>query len=418
MKYDARHNRFWATTDNNYAFYLLSTEGEIIDSYSITNDDIEWIDFNPDASTAYLACFDHHLYVYSNEQDKPALKKVIGPFKFQLKQVLCVDDDHIYVLLESGEIYQVNKQGEVVNSASFKGNSIWGLDAHPEDDSIVYAALEDSSVAVLQYDSGSFGTINLTTLKRHSYGFGRIRRVMPFKDGSFTAVASSGTVFRANSDGEILWYTKLLGICRDVDINVEYTKILVGTEANLAAELDAETGEILHTFQLAHPVWAVCYSSDGQIVVGTRRQLMYIYDGQSYELKKEVKVRDNIKRYRRLDNGHILMNGPEGIVEFNPADWSIAKDWNEWVTTTVENAFILNDFVHTVSYSYALTSYDYDSGEVVDNQITVPDFPKGMAGRTTKDGQQLLMVGGRGAYVAVYRVSEEGEPIKIRDMYL
>jgi WD40 repeat protein len=418
VKYDARHDRFWATTDNRYSFFHLSLQGDITGQYAITNDDIEWIDFNTDASIAYLACFDHHLYIYANDNPEPALKQIIGPFKFQLKQVLHVDEDHTYVLLESGEIYRVNKDGVVDQQSNFTGNSVWSLDTHPSEDSIVYAALEDSSVAVLQYGVGPYESVNIKELRRHRYGFGRLRRAVPFPDSSFVAISTTGIVFKANSNGDIEWHTKILGICRDVGVSTDYSKIVVGTEAGIAVELDAGTGKLLQTFTIEHPVWAVDYTSSGQILIGARSKTIFIYDSQTGQQVHELNVKDNIKRFRRLDNGHILMNGPEGIVEFNPADWSIARDWREWVTTTVENAIVLNDFVHAVSYSYVLTTYEYETGEVVDNQITVPDFPKGLAGRTAENGKTLLLVAGRGAYVNVYQITEEGEPIKSRDFYL
>ncbi|MFD2172226.1 hypothetical protein [Tumebacillus lipolyticus] len=417
VRYDKRHDRYWASTDNSYGFSIVSADGKEKQHYKMTLDDVEWITFDESHSSAYIACFDHHLYVYSNENEQAELKRVIGPFKFQLKQVLYVSDHQIYILLESGEIYQIDQYGNQLEKTSFEGNCVWGVDAHPEDDSLVYCALEDGSVSIVRYGIGSYQTVELSEVTRHRYAFGRVRRARPLPDGSYLAVTTSGTVFLASGEGTIRWRRQVPGIVRDVDLNVDFTKALIGTEAQYAAELDVETGELLQELKCDLPVWAVTYDHQGNRYIGCRNQKILILDKDDFDSVSEIYPRDNVKRFRRLENGNILMNGPEGVCEIDTSTKEVVKRWTDWVTTTVENAIVFEQNVYTVSYNLMICSYDYESTDGFDVQLSTHDFPKGIAARKAETGESLLLVGGRAPYVAVYLL-QEGVPHKVRELFL
>lgn len=417
VRYDKRHDRYWASTDNSFGFSIVSADGSSKQHFKMTVDDVEWITFDDTHSTAYIACFDHHLYVYSNENEHAELKRVIGPFKFQLKQVLYVSDDHIYVLLESGEIYRIDQFGTQLCKSSFEGNCVWGVDPHPSDDSIVYCALEDGSVSIVRYGLGNYQTVELFEMKRHRYAFGRVRRARPLPDDSYIAITTSGTVFRASDEGVILWRRKVPGILRDVDLNIEFSRALIGSEAQYSAELCVETGEILSDLKCDLPVWAVTYDSRGNRYIGCRNQKIMIVDKDNIDSTSEIRVRDNVKRFRRLENGNILMSGPEGVCEIDTNTKEVVKRWNDWVTTTVENAILFEGSVYTVSYNQMICSYNYENTDGFDVQLSTHDFPKGIAARKDETGEALLLIGGRAPYVAVY-VLKEGVPHKVRELFL
>ncbi|MDP5274844.1 hypothetical protein [Chengkuizengella axinellae] len=417
VKYDKKHDRFWGTTDNRYGITIVDGNLENAEHYSITNDDVEWITFNKDYSLAYVACFDHYLYIYSNKNKQIQLKNKIGPFKFQLNQVCYVNDETIYVVLESGEVYQVNGTTGNIMSSIGNGNCIWGMDEHPDHPEKVYCALEDGSVSVVCYESDRYNSIKIKEVERFHYSFGRIRRSIPLKDSGFIAISTNGTVFRADASGDILWHKQLKGICRDVAYFEN--RVLVGTEDNYAMEMSLDSGEMIAEFSLELPVWAVCYDLKGNLILGMRRKMIRVLDANTKELITNIELLDNIKRFRVLNNGNILVNGPEGIVELNASTWKVEKRWAEWVTTTCENAIVDGNYVYGITYSSALISYNYHdsiSSNFLDIQ-NVSDYPKGMVIQKGKDGTSVLLVGGRGPYINAYRLVN-GIPQKVRELIL
>jgi outer membrane protein assembly factor BamB len=430
--YDARHNRHWMTTDNHGGFSIVSNHGKRIKRIQITNDDCEWLAMNQDATRVYVACFDHHLYIFDNAQEQPQLIQKIGPFKFQLKQVLHLDADHTYVLLESGELYCIDAKGAIIAQAHTGTNCIWDIVADPAQDNAVLCPLEDGGLAKISYRATEDGIYHLRVeARRPSFGFGRMRRVKPLADRSFVAGCTNGTVFRANSAGGIEWSYRTNSIIRDVAIDETDNRCVVVNEAGEILQFDLRTGSVIWSEQFEQPLWAVAYYQ-GDILVSERCMSardedsqtsiptanLYQIDAIEKEIKLSVKLSGNIKRIKTLDNGNILINGNGDItaIEYDLANRRPVSSWAAWQLNTCEDVVQMGDYVHTVTYGYQLNTYER-SGKIIDSQFSPDNYPKAVYGAKGASGTPLLLVAGRGPYISLYHV-RNGLPSITATLYL
>ena len=414
VTFDPRYNRFLFTTDNSYSLGLFNPAKRSIEKLKITNDDLEWIDLNNDFSLIYVACFDHYLHVFTNDIN-PRLKQKIGPFKFQLKQVLCTQKNELFVLLESGEIYKLNETGELLAQSPWRGNAIWTTDVHPTLPNQFYSGLEDGSVLVSEVMEVN-NSVTLRTLARLPFKFGRIRRALPLSDSSFIGISTSGYAFRATKEGQILWEQEIGGILRDVAFNSTATKALIGSENGLAIELNTLNGAELDKFNFEAPIWAVCYDHQDRRLVAERRHRLHVFDADSNHPVKRIDAFDNIKRLKVVGNS-LIVNGPGAIWEVDLDTWQIKTVLREWLTTTCENALVLNQKVYGISYNCYLTTHDRSSGEILDVQGSLFDFPKGLVHYQSTNSKDYLFVSGRGPYFALFQMVD-GIPLKTKDFFI
>lgn len=432
LHYDKRHNRHWMTTDNHRGFSLVDRESGDIKRVCMTNDDVEWLTFNEDQSIAYLACFDHFLYCFDNREKTPQLIRKVGPFKFQLKQVLNLDADHTYVSLESGEVYRINQHGLIIEEAPFGSNCIWDIVAHPEKEHQVYCPLEDGGLALIEYDADWKGQYTLSEIQRWpNFGFGRIRRVKPLMNGALIAGCTNGTVFKINSAGGIDWLQKTNSIVRDLALNTQKTEVVAVNEAGQLIQFSVATGEIIWQDQFDKPLWATCYYHD-DILVSERCMSdedqgveatvpygsLYRIDGESKEYKLSIELNGNVKRIKKLDNDHILINGNGDVsaIEYDLDERRAVQSWSAWQLNTCEDAIKFNDHIYTVTYGYQLNTYK-QCGEMLDCQFSPDNYPKAVYGANTESGVPILLVAGRGPYISLLHI-RDGVPDSARTLYL
>ncbi|MGB8954357.1 MAG: WD40 repeat domain-containing protein [Tumebacillaceae bacterium] len=409
VRYDKRHDRFWFSTDDSNAIGTTDLDGNNVKLYQFTNDDVEWISFDKEYARAYVSCFDHHVYVFSNLGPEPELVNVIGPFKYQTTNVIHVDDDEIYTSLQSGEIIRFNSLGTVIASTfEDQANSIWQMEELPGDSSTIYCAMEDGSVRIIRYGNGEYGQIDIEETDRLDYQFGRLYRIKPLVDGSFVALTGSGWVFRAKRNGALLWRKHFYGMGKGLDISPDLKKVLFANDQGLLGELDIEDGSILQTKQFPHALWSCGYNCSGRIVVAHRQVFLNILNSDMSDYGM-LQVGDGInKRFRRLENGNMLYAGGGTVCELDIDGVEIVREFKGGTKNTVEDCVLLNDFILCITYSSQVTSYCYSEESLVGYSREMPDFPKTMAARVEEDGSALLLIGGRGNYLRAYTVSEEG----------
>ena len=437
IRYDSKHNRHWMTTDNHRGFCIVGVNGESIHRVRITDDDCEWLELSADCETAYVACFDHHLYIFDNSGDIPQLKQKVGPFKFQLKQVAHIDKDHTYVGLESGEIFCIDQHGQVSAEAPFGSNCIWDIVKDPINNNTVFCPLEDGGVCQVKYGVSELGAYDLQVTNRlPSFGFGRVRRLKPLQDGSFIAGCTNGTVFKAGRSGDIIWQYLSSSIVRDIALSPDETHCIAVNEAGEVLQLSTKDGELVWIDTFDRPLWAACYY-DEDILISERCMSeedqgvestvpyanLYQIDAQTKEIKLAIEVVGNIKRIKQLDNGNILINGNGDVsaIEYNLEQRKGLHSWSAFQLNTCEDAIQFNDHVHTVTYGYQLNSYQKD-GTLVDSQFSPDNYPKALycdelSYADDQDSVPILLVAGRGPYVSMYHV-RDGIPDVARTVYV
>jgi WD40 repeat protein len=421
VKYDSRHNRFWATQDagtddgkfEENGVVTVDLDGSNFQKYLFTNDDIEFLEFDHEYKFVYVGGFDGYIYVFDNEEKELKLSNIIGPFSYQILNLAYVSDDQIYVLLQNGEVLWIDKYGKQKGQANFKNSCIWALEPHPKDDSVVYCA-KDDGIDIIQYGSSTYNSIYIHRLAQHKHPMGIVRRVKPMNDGSYLAITQGQYLYCADEQGNIKWYKRLLGVPRSLDVNKEQDELLVSTDAGIVLELKTEDGSVINSYDFKVAVYAVGYTLDGKKVIGIKSGKLFIYDG--IEKVHTMNLETYPKRFLFSTEDKMYLVGAFGVIEINLKTYEIEKQWTELLVNTKENAVILSDHVYIVSYGYQMGSYRYKDGEMIDLIEDFIDFPKAITGRI-ENGQPILLVGGRGGYINAYRIID-GVPLKVKEVYL
>jgi hypothetical protein len=417
IAYDSKYNRYWSTSDNSFKVNIFTENETISESIELTNDDIEWIDFNSDASEAYVACFDHYLYIFKNDL-KPNLKEKIGPFKFQLNFVQCVDDK-IYVILESGEFYCIEKNKEIIQT-NFKGNCIWHMVF--KDDNSFYCALEDGSIRSFKIINSDYSIPSIELISENFLDHGRVRRVA-ITDNYYFGITTESYVFcYLKENDQFQWKTKLNGICRDICISNNNELIYVATESNSLFEIDAKSGEIVLNKTYSAPIWSLCYHPNNYLIVAERRNNIYIYNDIRNEPLSKFNYIGNVKGIRVLQNKNILINGTSFIKEVeidSKNNLILKKIWDEGLYSTCEYALKdeENERIYAVSYTQKLSNFTYHANELVHKENFLLDFPKSIL-IYEHNQVKYLIVSGRGCYISFFRIHKDYELVKVSEYFI
>jgi len=433
MQYDQKNDRYWLTTDNHRGFSIVSHDFEKITRFQMTNDDVEWLTFNEDYSLAYLVCFDHHLYIYKNEVN-PQLIARVGPLKFQGKQVEVIDENHVYVLLESGEIYHIDKHHRMVKQAVTGTNCAWDMVEDKEVKNQYILPMEDGSIRYVRYfasiDQQKVELFETKTIP--NLGMGRVRRVVPLGGGSLLIGTSQGYVAKISSEGGLVWWYRTRSIVRDIAFNQAQKLAAVVNEAGEVLLFHIETGEVTWQDTFDKPLWAACFY-DNDLLVSERCLSekdenktssvpianLYQIDISKKEIKLSIAICGNIKRIQVLENGHLLLNGNGDIftLEYDLNQRKAVKRWDEWQLNTCEKAIQFAGKVYGVTYGYQLNTYEMN-GKMIDCQFSPVNYPKAVVAGETIEQKPLILVAGRGAFVSLYLLNEAGIPDLAKTIFL
>lgn len=407
-------NRFWITADAHTGVALVSMEGKVLRRLCFTNDDVEWLAFNKDYTHVYIACFDHYLYVFKNSET-PELVHKIGPFKFQLKQVIYLDEEHIYVLLESGEVFQVHSDGRILNQSPTGTDCIWDIKPSVGDKDIYYLALESGIVAKARITRES-----IQVLQRSPYlKMGRIRRLVVLNAQEFIVATSQGYVAKVNFSGDVLWSYSASGIVRDLAECRKRDVVIFVSEKGEVTCLNRFTGFLLWSKRVERPAWAVAVDDEDYFYVGERAQnvgddrsestpsVAHLYKGkiQDGQFIGATSFLGNIKRIQFLPGSRLLINGNGDIATRRLCAKTLATEqvWAEWQLNTCEDAKFLNDKLVTITYGYQLNKYS-ENGNIESSDLCFSDYPKSLL--TLSDSEVLVC--GRGPFVKVIKLGQEG----------
>lgn len=426
VRYDQRHNRFWATQDRGKDEYMwwktgvaaFAPDGSDFQLYQIAEDDLEFLQFDHEYNNLYVGGFNGKLYIFDNTARELTLKRVLGPLPFQIINGAFVSEDQIYVLLQTGEVYCLDRMGRIVHRADYANGCIWTMEPHPEEESQLYLGT-DHGVQIIRYSAGRHKSVDIERLAKHDHGFGITKDVKPLPDGSYVAIGRMGMVFRADREGNLIWHTPIQGIPRTVGLNADFTKALACTDDGIVLELNVADGSVIDRIELTGSVYGAAYALDGRRLLGKSKDVcVQVYAPDSHEVLGTIQLTQKIKRVYRDRQGRLFSVGGDGMCELDLETYQVKQDFNELLVNNKENGMVLGEYAHVVGYGYQLATYEFATGEPTDLQEWLPDFSKGVAGRNGEDGLPILLVGGRGAYLNAYRVSEEGVLNKVREMYL
>lgn len=420
IRYDKRHKRLIATQD-----YGLNEEKNIqngivtIDlntlrkkEYPFTNDDVEFLQFDEDYKHIYTGGFDACIYVFDNSEKNLKLTDVLGPFRHQIISAV-YEEGNIYVLMQSGELVKTDTKGKILKEASYDYSSVWALEHHPSDNSIIYSA-SGYKVDIFKYCSAPYNSVTFQKKSHNIHSFGIIFRICPLPDSSYIGLSRNNIVFRSDEQGNIDWYIRLEDLPKNIAVNSKYSRALVGLNNGKLYEIEIKSGGIVTALNYNSPIYVTGYTSEDKKIVGEKTGKIYVYNN---EFKKNIEFQLNgyPKRFIRMSEKYYIV-GSFGLVEIDFNTGTVEKIFTELLWNTKENGIILNDYAFVISYGKQIGVYNYSTGEMVDLVEDLYDFPVAITGKIDQ-GDPIILVGGNGGFINAYRIVD-GAPIKVREYHL
>lgn len=426
VAYDKLHDRFWTTQDaglgdDRYCrtgVTCIEKDGSGFREFKISHEDNEFIAFEPEGRYLYIGGFQGRIHVFDNTGKDFAQVRVLGPLEFQIIHACVVSKDHIYALLQTGDIVHLDTDGVIKGRTQFPKRCVWTMEPHPTDPALLYAGT-DQGVVLLRYGPGRFGNVNIEQVARHDHGFGMVKDVRPAPDGSYVAIARQGDVFKVRADGAILWRRQVLGIPRSLAISADFDRCLVATDSGTCWELDTRAGAVLDQLPLGGPSYGCAYASHGRrVFTADNGQQILVFAPDSHVILGSIRgFGFRLKRLVYLQNGELFAVGPDGLFELDLEAFTTRRKFGDYMVSTKENGAICKGFVYVGGYGYQLATYEYETGEIVDLKENLPDFSKAFALQIPSDKVPILLVGGRSGFVSAYRLYG-GVPQKVREFYV
>ncbi|MFJ2175850.1 PQQ-binding-like beta-propeller repeat protein [Streptomyces sp. NPDC087851] len=441
VRYDARHDRFWATQDFGAGenadiangVVVVSASGEKEDECLFARDDVEFVTFSPDHLRAYAGGFDGELHIFDNTERALRVTRTVTGFSHQLSDLtVSADDGQVYVLCQDGEIVQLDADGTFVRAMGFPRQAVWDIQPSPEDPGTLYCAT-DTGVTVVRVRDSAGGPMTRVEAE-HTTGFGFTRRVAPVRSAGrsgWLGITRDHRVFRTDRDGTdgegdgdgsgpaLRWSVELPALPHTVAVGPDGARALVATNAG-AVELDTADGRVLDTFAVdGLPVWAAVYLPDGDRLLVTRNGVIVVLDRADASVRWRFDQGEYPKRLW-IQSGRAYLTGDGGVKELVVGEGVVAR-WLKLLSNTVENAVVGDGLVIASSYGMQLAAYDYTTGAFLGLFEDLPDYPKALSLLHGADGTPYLLVGCRTGLLSLYRIDRRPKKlrlVKVRDHWL
>jgi outer membrane protein assembly factor BamB len=422
VRYDARHDRFWATQDFGEGanadvangVVTVSVSGEKEAELLFARDDVEFVTFSPDFRRAYAGGFDGELHVFDNTDRELRVERTVTGFPHQLIDCTVAPDGTVFVLCQDGEVVHLDAAGDLVRAMGFARQAVWDVQAAAEDPAVVYLAT-DAGVAVAHVGEDSTGPL-LQVHAEHVTGFGFTRRVAAVP-GGVAGITRDHRAFRLDRDGRQRWSVRLPALPHTVAATPDGSRILVATNAG-AVELDGANGRELARHSVdGLPVWAGVYLPNGSLVLVTRNGVIVEVHGD------EVRWRFEQGEYPKrmwVQDGRVFVVGDGGLKEIVIGQGVVCR-WSKLLSNTVENAVVCDGVVYASSYGMQVAAYEYATSAFIALMEDLPDYPKALAILRTAAGTPFLLVGCRGGLLSTYQIDKApggATFAKLRDQWL
>ncbi|MGK5730246.1 outer membrane protein assembly factor BamB family protein [Streptomyces sp. URMC 124] len=425
VRYDRRHDRYWVTQDagEDEALYVangvvvISPDGRMLHNFKFAADDVEALEFDDTFSFAFCAGFEGEITVFDNRESEPRIVRTIAPFRHQITDMTITSRGHLVVLTQDGQMERVSAEGERLARLDFDSRCVWDIQPDPltEDG---YLVATDTGVLAVALTDVEASHPNARVTGRWDLGLGFVRRVRPLADGTFLGVTRSGTLFRHDREGASLWQVPFAPHLHDLSPGADGDRVLVAANEG-AFEHDARTGERLRELDLAGLVaWTCAYGPGGELLFGTRNGVLFCFE-PSGEQRWRVELGGYCKRMQRHEDAVLVTGGEFAVKAVDVATGKVTGHWFDMLENTVESVTVIGDRVYATSYGLQMAVYETRSPEVLGVVEPFQDFPKALARRTGREGspRDLLLVGGRGGFLQIRDVTEEG-PVLLRTVYL
>lgn len=424
VRYDARHDRFWATQDFGEGesadiangVVVLSPSGEKEAELLFACDDVEFVAFAPDYSRAYSGGFDGELHIFDNTTRELRIDRTVTGFPHQLSDLTVSPAGDLFVLCQDGEVIQLDAEGRYIRGLGFPRQAVWDIQPSREDSRMLYCGT-DSGVAVVRVHDSIAGPF-LQVEAEHTTGFGFTRRLAAISSG-WLGITRDRKVFRADRDGTLRWHRDLPVLLHTVAVSPNQSRALVATNTG-AMELATADGNHLTTFGVdGLPIWAGTYLPSGDRVVVTRNGVIVVFDAADGTELWRLEQTEYPKR-SWVQDGRLYVVGDGGLKEIVIGE-GVTRRFYELLSNTIENAVVSDGLVCASSYGMQLAAYEYATGEFVGFLEDLPDYPKALCMVRDGPGTLFLLVGCRTGLLSLYRVDkgpQEGTFARLRDRWL
>ncbi|MGW4081878.1 WD40 repeat domain-containing protein [Streptomyces sp. NPDC004822] len=420
VRYDARHDRFWATQDFGEGdnadvangVVVVSPTGEKEAELLFARDDVEFVAFSPDQTRAYAGGFDGELHIFDNTRRALRVERTVTGFPHQLSDLTVGHAGQVYVLCQDGTIVELDAAGDFVRDTGHRRQAVWDVQPSREDARTLYCAT-DSGVTVARVEDSAAGPM-IRVEAEHTTGWGFTRRVAPLAGGC-VGVTRDQVVFRADRDGTVRWHLRLPDLLHTVAVSPDGTRALVATNGG-AVELDTADGTRLATLDVdGLPVWATVYLPDGDRVLITRNGVIAVLDSGDASVRWRFDQGEYPKR-AWVQDGRLYVVGDGGLKEIE-VGVGVAARWSRLLSNTVENAVVGDGLVVASSYGMQLAAYDHASVTFTGLLEDLPDYPKALAMVRDADDTPHLLVGCRTGLLSLYRLDPRPNPRRGRPLF-
>jgi outer membrane protein assembly factor BamB len=425
LLYDRRHHRFWATLDGGTGddrgirngVATVGLDGQVLERSLFARNDVEAMAFSPDFSKAYVGGFDGELLIFDNTSPELRIDKRVGGFSHQIFDCAVDDDGNVHVLTQDGEIAKFDPDGGYLTHLGYRRQCAWDIRPVPDHEGR-FAVATDDGAALVDVVEPCPGHPALRLAAHDASGSGFTRRILPTEDGWF-GIAWPREVFRVTGERRA-WSVELPDIVHTLAVSPDGTRLLAACNAG-GIELDADTGrEAGRIDDLPASAWVSGYLPDGRRLLGTRNGLLRAYDAEGAVTWK-LDLGGYPKRLDVVGDDRIRVTGSGGVKEYLADAEKMDRQFVELFDNTVETATLIDGTLCAVSYGMQLGAFDYATGELVGFVEDLPDFTKSVASFHDSTGAPVVVAGGRGGFLRLYRLVR-GNPEQVlrplRDLWL
>lgn len=407
VRYDARHDRFWATQDFGEGdnadvangVVVVSTSGEKEGELLFARDDVEFVAFSPDGSRAYSGGFDGELHIFDNSRRELRIERTVTGFPHQLSDLTVGPDGQVWVLCQDGTVVELDEAGDFVRHNGNRRQAVWDVRPARDDARTLYCAT-DAGVAVVRVTDSAVGPM-LRTEAEHLHPWGFTRRVAPL-DGGCVGITRDRVVFRMDRDGAVRWHLRLPHLPHTVSVSPDGTRALVATNGG-GVELDTADGGVVDEPDVEGlPVWATAHFPGGERVLITRNGVIAVLHPHEARLLWRFDQGEYPKRAWAQD-GRLYVVGDGGLKEIE-VGVGVSARWSRLLSNTVENAVVADGLVCASSYGMQLALYDHATVSFAGLLEDLPDYPKALTVVRDADDAPYLLVGHRTGVLSLYRM--------------